>query len=154
VKIKATDYVTVDEGEYPARFAGYEERTTEFGDAVQFKFVLLDEEHSGVEIRGLASKKLSPKSKMRGWVEGMIGRVLEPGEEIDLDDMIDRKVMLYLAVEDTDKGLFNRIEKIRVPKRKAPAKPVVEEEDEEEAPARPVKAAKRQPLPETEAVPF
>ena len=148
MKLTANDYVTVEEGEYPAKFIGYEEKTTEFGEAVQFSFMLLDEENNGTEVRGLASKKLTPKSKMRGWIEGMLGRALEPREEIDLDDLLDRKVMLYVSVDDTERGIWNRIEKIRVPKRKP--RPVVEDDDEEEAP----RPKKRAPAPETEEVPF
>jgi hypothetical protein len=148
MKLTANDYVTVEEGEYPAKFVGYEEKTTDFGEAVQFRFMLTDEENNGTEIRGLASKKLSPKSKMRGWIEGMLGRALEPREEIDLDDLLDRKVMLYVSVDDTERGMWNRIEKIRVPKRKP--RPVVEDDDEEEAP----RPKKRQAAPETEEVPF
>ena len=153
MKLTAKDYVTVDEGEYPAAFAGYEEKTTEFGDAILMAFTLRDEEHNGVEIKGLASKKLSPKSKLRGWIEGMVGHVLEAGEDVDLDDLVGRKVMLYISVADTDKGMFNRIEKIRIPKRKAKPVPVVEDEDEDETP-KPAKNGKAKPATEEEGDPF
>ena len=134
--LTAEDYTVVDDGEYPAKFAGYEQKTTEFGPAVILTFELQDEENRGVAVSGMASQKLTPKAKLRGWVEGMMGRALETNESVDLDDLIGRKVMLYITTQDTDKGMFNRIDKIRVPKRKpAPAKPKSvepEPEDEEE----------------------
>ena len=153
MKITASDYVVVEEGEYAAKFTGYEERTTEFGDAVMFCFALLDEENNGTEIKALASKKLTPKAKMRGWIEGMIGRALENKEEVDLDDLVGRKVMLYISVADTDKGLYNRVDKIRVPRRKAKRAPVVEEEEEEEVPVKPARK-KVNPAAREEGEPF
>jgi hypothetical protein len=133
--LTAQDYTTVEDGEYPAKFAGYEEKDTQFGKTVILQFELLDEENRGVPLSGMASQKLTPKAKLRGWIEGMLGRALETGENVNLDALIGTKVMLYVTTEDTDKGLFNRIEKIRKPKAKGkPApKPVVEDEDEEES---------------------
>jgi hypothetical protein len=133
--LTASDYTVVDDGEYPAKFTGYDARETQFGDAVIMSFELMDEEHHGITVSGMASQKLSPKSKLRGWIEGMLGRALAVGENVNIDALIGSKVMLYITTEDTDKGMFNRIEKIRVPKKKAakPApKPVVEDEEEEE----------------------
>jgi hypothetical protein len=135
--LTAQDYTTVEDGEYPAKFAGYEEKDTQFGKTVILQFELLDEENRGVPLSGMASQKLTPKAKLRGWIEGMLGRPLETGENVNLDALIGSKVMLYVTTEDTDKGMFNRIEKIRKPKSKAAAKPapkpVVEDEDEEES---------------------
>lgn len=134
--LTAQDYTVVDDGEYPAKFVSYEEKESDFGPAVVLQFELLDEEHRGIALSGMASQKLTPKAKLRGWVEGMIGRALESGENVNLDDLIGSKVMLYIVTEDKDKGLFNRIEKIRKPKSKTKPvpKPVVEEEEEEELP--------------------
>lgn len=130
--LTAQDYTVVEDGEYPAKFVGYEEKDTQFGKAVILQFELLDEENRGVPLSGMASQKLTPKAKLRGWIEGMLGRALETGEDVNLDALIGSKVMLYVTTEDTDKGLFNRIEKIRRPKGKGkPApKPAVEEEEE------------------------
>lgn len=132
--LTAQDYSVVEDGEYPAKFISYEERTTDFGPTVILQFELLDEEHRGVGLSGMASQKLTPKAKLRGWIEGMLGRTLETGEDVNLDALIGTKVMLYVVTQDTEKGLFNRIEKIRVPKKKTkPApKPVAVEEEEEE----------------------
>ena len=154
MKYTTIDYEVIEEGQYPAIFTGYEERTTEFGDAVMFCFALRDEEHNGLEIKGLASAKLTPKAKMRAWVEGIMGRALENKEEVDLNDLVDRKVILYLSIADTEKGMFNRIEKIRVPRRKAKRAPVVEEEEEEEeAPVKPARK-KVNPAAQEEGDPF
>jgi len=131
--LTAQDYTVVDDGEYPAKFVGYEERTSDFGPAVILNFELLDEEHRGIGLSGMASQKLTPKAKLRGWIEGMMGRALKAGEDVNLDALIGSKVMLYVITEDKDKGMFNRIEKIRKPKKAKPApKPVIVEEDEEE----------------------
>jgi hypothetical protein len=130
--LTAQDYTVVDDGEYPAKFTGYEERTSDFGPAVVLQFELADEEHRGIGLSGMASQKLTPKAKLRGWIEGMLGRALEPGESVNLDALVGSKVMLYVITEDKEKGMFNRIEKIRKPKSKGkPApKPVVEDEEE------------------------
>ncbi len=119
--LTAQDYTTVEDGEYLAQFTGYEEKDTQFGKTVILQFELLDEENRGTPLTGMASQKLTPKAKLRGWIEGMLGRTLEAGENVNLDALIGTKVMLYVTTEDTDKGLFNRIEKIRLPKRKSTA---------------------------------
>lgn len=119
--LTAQDYTTVEDGEYPAQFTGYEERDTQFGKTVILQFELLDEENRGTQLSGMASQKLTPKAKLRGWIEGMLGRTLEAGEDVNLDALIGTRVMLYVTTEDTDKGLFNRIEKIRLPKKKTTA---------------------------------
>ena len=153
MKLQAKDYETLDEGEYSAKFTGYEEKDGDFGPFLLLTFAILDEEHAGATVTAMASKKLGPKCKLRGFVEGMLGRVLESKEEVDLDDFISRKFMIYLGVKDTDTGLFNVVEKIRVPKRKAKPAPVVEDEEEEEAP-KPAKNGKVKAATEEEGDPF
>jgi hypothetical protein len=136
MKLTATDYTVIEEGEYPAQLAKVEELEMSFGPTIKMTFSLLDEDNRGTEVSGLASKAMSPKAKLRGWVEGMLGRALEKGEEIDLESLIGTKVMLYVSVSDTDKGMFNRIEKVRLPRRKVAPKPapVVADVESEDVP--------------------
>ena len=154
MKLQTKDYETLDEGEYSAKLTGYEEKEGDFGPFLLLTFSVLDEEHAGSTVTAMASKKLGPKCKLRGYVEGMLGRALESKEMVDMDDFIDRKYMIYVGVKDTDTGLFNVVEKIRLPKRKAAPKPVVEDEEEEEEPVKSVKNGKRQPMTEAEGAPF
>jgi len=120
MKLTATDYMIVEDGEYPATFAAYEPRTTEFGDAILLSFELSDPDNHGTIVSSLASKKMSPKSKLRGWIEGMLGRPLEPAEEVDLDSLLGTKVMLYVSTADTETGTFNPSETSRPMRRTAP----------------------------------
>ena len=154
MKLQAKDYEILDEGEYAAKFTGYEEKEGDFGPFLLLAFAILDEEHAETTVTAMASKKLGPKCKLRGYIEGMLGRTLESKEEVELDDFIGRKVMVYLGVKDTDTGLFNIVLRIRVPRRKAKPAPVIEEEEEEEqAPVKPARK-KVKPAAQEEGDPF
>ncbi len=71
--------------------------------------------------------RLGPKTKMRQYVEALLGRALDEGEEPDGDDLIGRKVKVTLAPN--DKGRRNIVAMMPHKTRRAP---VVEPEDEED----------------------
>ncbi len=74
-----------------------------------------------------------------------MGRPIEDGEEIDLDDLIGREVMIDVDHKQTERGTFERIAGLRpVRRKKKAAKPapepepeVEEEEDDDDLPPTP-----------------
>ncbi len=71
--------------------------------------------------------KLGPKTKMRQYVEALLGRPLDEGEEPDGDDLIDRKVKVTLAPNDNKRNVI-----VSIMPHKGKRAPVVEPEDEED----------------------
>lgn len=119
---------------YMAKFTGYEEIVTEYGPAVKLYFLITEGAEKDKIVNGLASipaNGLTPKSKLRIWIEGMLGRKLAGvTEEIDLDKLIGRPCRLNLSVTEGAKGgQFNRIESILPPRSTKPVKALDEDPD-------------------------
>lgn len=114
MKFKVNDsvggnFTILDPDVYEATFKKYEEMDLEFGPALKLFFEIKDmvtEEGGPVTIDGIASvpkNGLTLKSKLRGWIEGMLGRNLAgSNEEVDLDALIGTDCRL--TVEQVTKG--------------------------------------------------
>ena len=73
--LKVQTYETVDAGMYPARVADVVwDENGQFGPQVKAIFELTEEEVAGKTLVGWASAKLSPKSKLYGWVSALLFR--------------------------------------------------------------------------------
>jgi hypothetical protein len=85
---KAPDYTPVPGGIYPGRFEGTEERESERGGYVRWGWRIVHGEYAGRMVFGNTSTNFGPQAKARMWLEAMLDRRIEPGEEIDPDDLI------------------------------------------------------------------
>ena len=130
MKLRTTDYEPLEPGDYRAKFTGYEEDEGEHGPFVKLFFELLDEEHAGKILTGIAYTKFNPMSKLFAWTQALLGRPIEDGEEIDLDDLVGRECMLDIEHRKTERGTFERVVAVRpVRKKKGKPEPVADEED-------------------------
>ena len=140
MKLKAEEYEPMEVGDYRATFTRYEEDEGIHGPMVKWFFDLQDEDYEGRSISGISSTSFNPMSKMWAWVQALLGRPIEDGEEIDLDELIGREVMIDVDHKQTERGTFERIASLRPvrkrsskKKKKAEPEPEpVEEEDEED----------------------
>jgi hypothetical protein len=134
MKLKAEEYEPIELGDYRAKFTRYEEDEGIHGAMVKWFFDLQDEDYQGRSISGISSTAFNPMSKMWAWVQALLGRPIEDGEEIDLDDLIGREVMIDVDHKQTERGTFEKIAGLRPVRRKKkrPEPEPVEEEDEEE----------------------
>lgn len=126
--VTATEYVTLPAGEYQARVKDVQTSAAQHGPIVKIYFEILgDPDYAGEVVSGLASLTFSPKSKLRGWVEGLTGRTFEPGDPFDTDELKGLACRITLIEHETPDGTFNRIiavmppERPRPPRRQAPA---------------------------------
>jgi hypothetical protein len=136
MKVKAEEYEPMEVGDYLAKFTRYEEDEGIHGAMVKWFFTLEDEDYSGRTISGISSTSFNPMSKMWAWVQALLARPIEDGEEIDLDDLIGRQVMIDVDHKQTERGTFERIASLRPVRRKKKRQPepepVEEEGDDEE----------------------
>ena len=80
-----------------------------------------DEEGEPISLDGVSDRKLTPNNKTTRWVEAF-GIGLEVGDEVDLEDCIDKRCLAMIGVKDTDKGKFNTIDTLMpLPKGKVAA---------------------------------
>jgi hypothetical protein len=94
----------VNPGTYEARFAGIEEKNSDqYGTFWAWQFdVLLDDGPRSVS--GASSPKLGRSTKARGWVEVLLGRDLEPGEDVDFEMLVDRPCMVVVEADSRGYG--------------------------------------------------
>jgi hypothetical protein len=126
------DYEPMDIGSYDADFTRYEEDEMEFGPVYKLFFKITnDEEYEGKELSRLVSQKFNPKSNLFQTVQGLLGRPIRPGEELDLDDLLGRPCVLNIGHNVKERGTFEQIDGVN-PARKKKAKPRPERKEEDQ----------------------
>lgn len=85
---------------------------------LKWAFTVYDGSPDGQELTAASSMALGPKAKARPWVEALLGRRLEPKEEIDTDDLSMLECQL-VCKKDQETG-FIRVQDVLGP-RKRPA---------------------------------
>ncbi len=101
-------------------------------------FFSSETENGEDEVVGLASLPknggaMSPRSKLRGWLEGIRGKPFAEGEQVDIDQLRGAECRLLLSTEekakkDGTKGMFNTIVKVMPPRSKRATKPAATED--------------------------
>ena len=110
MKVKKQEFeaVRIEEGIYEAKFKGIEQREVETEQGKREVFVWTFEVDTGeetVEIQGMTSTKISTgrnPSKAYNWLSAIMGRKLEPDEEIDTDELVGKECVVI--VEDKKVG--------------------------------------------------
>ena len=110
LKVKKQEFeaVHIEEGIYEAKFKGIEQREVETEQGKREVFVWTFEVDTGeetVEIQGMTSTKISTgrnPSKAYNWLSAIMGRKLEPDEEIDTDELVGKECVVI--VEDKKVG--------------------------------------------------
>jgi hypothetical protein len=126
------DYEPMDIGSYDADFTRYEEDEMEFGSVYKLFFKITnDEEYEGKDLSRLVSQKFNPKSNLFQTVQGLLGRPIRPGEELDLDDLLGRPCVLNIGHNVKERGTFEQIDGVN-PARKRKAKPRPERKEEDQ----------------------
>lgn len=128
-KIEQTRFEALEPGTYRARIGAATLEASEYSDTgqqVALRFDLLEEGLEERSIRAWANPKLTggkKASKLYTWVSMILfsGRPLPDGWTLDLDDLIDREVMLVIEVK-PDSG-YNRVAQLLPLRRNAPARP-------------------------------
>jgi hypothetical protein len=110
VKLRVVDCKhnkALEAGLYLARVAEVQGLQTQYGPAVRFWFEVLAGEEK-VRVPGIANAKLSRGSKLRAWVEALLGRQLQHGEELDAEQLVGKPCKVALGVRDG----HNRVEHV------------------------------------------
>ena len=115
--LKVQMFETVDAGMYPARVADVVwDEDGQFGPQVKAIFELTEEEVAGKTLVGWASAKLSPKSKLYGWVSALLFRgkgIPEGYPAVDTDTLKGLECILVVGVEKKPDGSeYNRVKDV------------------------------------------
>jgi hypothetical protein len=117
-KFRAPDYTPVPGGIYPARFEGTEDRDSERGGYVRWGCRIADGEYAGRMVFGNTSTNFGPLAKARKWLESMLDRRIEPGEEVDPADLIGETYTIRVenTAPDSQGRVFDNLADILGPK--------------------------------------
>ncbi|MFA6046269.1 MAG: hypothetical protein WC718_14895 [Phycisphaerales bacterium] len=110
---------------YDAKLTKIEQKQVEFNgapnDVLEWTFTFLDGEYVGKTINDIASwpqNGLSPKSKIRLWIEGLLGRSLQGYTgEVDINKLVGKDCRINVTRGPNTKGReVNKIANILPPK--------------------------------------
>ncbi len=137
LKMRAQEHEPPDQGVYRARLVNLQEDEGQYGPFVKYFFEFLEEGYECQTIRGQSSipETFTAATKMWQWAQALLGRAIQPGEDIDLEDLIGNECMLTIAHKETDRGTFATVEAVNPVRRKKPKRqpdPEPVEEDEED----------------------
>jgi hypothetical protein len=139
LKMKAQTHEPPEPGIYRARLVDVQEGEGQFGPFVKWFYELLEEGYEGQTIRDQSSIPETFTAATKTWQrsQALLGRLIQPGEEIDLRDLIGNECMLTLGHKETDHGTFATVEAVnpvrrKKPKKQAPLQPSEFDEDDEE----------------------
>ena len=112
--IAQTRFECVDAGTYRARVDGVELTEGEFGPQLKFKFGLAEEGFEDVTLLAWASAKLSPKSKLYGWVNALIfaGAGVPADFDLDTGELVGKECQLLVEVTKKDTGEYNKVKDV------------------------------------------
>jgi hypothetical protein len=107
----APDYTPVPSGDYRARFEGTEERESERGGYVRWRWRIVEGEFADRIVFGNTSKNFGPQAKARGWLEAKLDRPIEPGETVDPEDQIDKDFIVRVenSAPDAQGRVFDNV---------------------------------------------
>jgi hypothetical protein len=112
VKLTYTEaaYEVIEAGVYAAKLKQITEGSGEFGDFLRFEWTVLDDGGSETDttISGLCNPLLNSRSKLSAWAQAHLGEDLAVGQEIDLDGLVGKRVMLTVNVEPRKDGQGDR----------------------------------------------
>lgn len=106
----AASYDVVEAGMYPAQLEGVTDGTGEYGEYLRFQWILLDDDGglSDTSVSGLCNPILNSRSKLSQWVQAHLGGPLAAGQEVDLEDLPGKRVVLTITVEPRPDGQGDR----------------------------------------------
>jgi hypothetical protein len=121
----------LDDGLYPATLANIQAREGANGPYLLWRFsIVVDDADNSVS--GVTSTKLGPKAKARQWAEALLQRPLQPGEELDLEELIGMRCQVYITTATLDDGsVVNRIDRVVKRSLKVGGKPALMSQPDE-----------------------
>jgi hypothetical protein len=126
-----TGSVQIDDGVYAATLLSIElcEPTAKSPNQnpwMKWLFHVYDSEE-GQELTAASSTAFGPKAKARQWIEALLSKKLEPGEEIDTETLAPKDCQVVIK-NDAETG-FARIQDVMGIRRRGPSKRPVTDTD-------------------------
>jgi len=105
----AEDYEPLPPGLYVGKLLDVESRESANGDYRRWSWEILDGPHAGQKVFANSSTNFGPQAKARQWVENILSRELEAGEQISIDDLVGGKHHLMVENVKQDGRTFDNV---------------------------------------------
>jgi hypothetical protein len=105
----AEDYEPLPPGLYIGKLLDIEPRESANGAYRRWSWEILEGPHSGCKVYANTSTNFGPQAKARQWVENILGRELEGGEQIAAEDLVGEKHHLMVENVKRDGRTFDNV---------------------------------------------
>jgi len=94
---------------YVGRLLDIESRESANGEYRRWSWEILEGPHAGCKVYANTSTNFGPQAKARQWVENILGRELEGGEQVSAEDMVGEKHHLMVENVKRDGRTFDNV---------------------------------------------
>jgi len=105
----AEDYEPRPPGLYVGTLLDIESRESANGEYRRWSWEILEGPYAGQKVYANTSTNFGPQAKARQWVESILGRELEAGEEVRIEDQVGGKHNLMIENTKRDGRVFDNV---------------------------------------------
>ena len=105
----AEDYDPLPPGLYVGKLLDIESRESTNGEYKRWGWEILEGPYAGRKVYANTSTNFGPQAKARQWVENILGRELEAGEQIGIEDLVGGKHHLMIENVKRDGRVFDNV---------------------------------------------
>jgi hypothetical protein len=110
----AEDYEPLPPGLYVGKLLDIESRESANGEYKRWSWEILEGPHTGQKVYANSSTNFGPQAKARQWVENVLGRELEAGEHVDIEDLVGGKHHLMVENVKRDGRTFDNVSAVHM----------------------------------------
>lgn len=115
-RLRTAKTLVLPGSEYSAQLIGFKDGALPHGPVIYLVFQITSGIYQGEIVVGMAKlpEKLTPRTKLRIWIESLLGRELREDETVDLKNLLGTECYItVIVVEDSLGKKHNRIARIR-----------------------------------------
>jgi hypothetical protein len=105
----AETYEALPPGLYPGQLVDIESRESANGQYRRWGWEIVEGPYAGRKVYANTSTNFGPQAKARRWVENILGRELEAGEQIGIEDLVGGKHNLMVENVKRDGSVFDNV---------------------------------------------
>jgi hypothetical protein len=105
----AETYEPLPPGQYPGQLLDIESRESANGQYRRWGWEILEGPYAGRKVYANTSTNFGPQAKARQWVENILGRELEAGEHIGIEELVGDKHHLMVENVKRDGRIFDNV---------------------------------------------
>ena len=105
----AEEYKPLPPGLYGGKLLDIESRESANGEYRRWSWEILEGPEAGRQVYANTSSNFGPQAKARQWVENVLGRSLEAGEQVGTEDLVGGKHHLMVENVTRDGRTFDNV---------------------------------------------